>query len=51
MTAKITRRALKLGAMDGTAWLQYVATTTAAAQQELSRRWVLVEKHPDLFAM
>lgn len=50
MTAKITRRALKLGAIDGTAWLQYVATTTAAAQQELSRRWVLVEKHPDLFA-
>ena len=50
MTAKITRRALKLGAMDGTAWLQYVATTTTDAQQELSRRWVLVEKHPDLFA-
>ena len=50
MTAKIIRRALKLGAVDGTGWLQYVATTTGAAQQELSRRWVRVEKHPDLFA-
>ena len=50
MTAKITRRALKLGVVDATAWLQYVATTTADAQQELRRRWVLVEKHPDLFA-
>ena len=50
MTAKIIHRALKLGAVDGTGWLQYVAKTTGAAQQELSRRWVSVEKHPDLFA-
>ena len=50
MIAKIIRRALKLEAMDGTAWLQYVATTARAAQQELNRRWVSVEKHPDLFA-
>jgi len=50
MTAKISRRALKLGAVDGTAWLQYVATTMGAAQQELSRRWALVEKHQDSFA-
>ena len=50
MTAKITRRALKLGVMEETVWLQHVATTTAAAQRELSRGWVLVEKHPDLFA-
>ena len=50
MTAKIIRRALKLGVVDGTGWLQYVATMTGAAQQELSRRWVSVEKRPDLFA-
>jgi hypothetical protein len=50
ITAKINRRALKLGAVDGTTWLQHVAATTRAAQQELSRRWALVEKHPDPFA-
>ena len=50
MVAKIIRRTLKLERMDGTAWLQYVATTAGAAQRELSRRWVSVEKHPDPFA-
>ena len=50
MTVKISRRALKLGTVDGTAWLQDVATTTGAAQQELSRRWASLEKHPDPFA-
>ena len=38
MTAKISRRALKLRAVDGMAWLPYVATTTGAVQQDLSRR-------------
>ena len=47
MTAKISRRALKLGSVDGTAWLQHVETTMGAVQQELSRRWASVEKHPD----
>ncbi len=47
MTAKISRRALKLGAVDGTAWLQYVETTMGAVQQELVHRWKSVEKHPD----
>lgn len=50
MTAKISRRPLKLGAVHGTAWLQHVATTMEAAQQELSYRWASVEKHPDPFA-
>ena len=50
MTAKISRRALKLEAVDGTAWLQHVETTTGAVQQELSGRWASVEKHPDPFA-
>lgn len=47
MTAKISRRALKLGAEDGTAWLQYTQTTIEAVQQELTRRWSSLEKHPD----
>lgn len=47
MTAKISRRALKLGAEDGTAWLQYTQTTIEAVQQELIRRWSSLEKHPD----
>ena len=50
MAAKVSRRALKFGAVDGTAWLQHVATTMGAVQQELSRRWASVEKHPDPFA-
>ena len=50
MTAKISRRALKLGAIDRTTWLQNVATTTMAAQQELSCRWASVETNPDRFA-
>ena len=50
ITAKISRRALKLGAVDRTAWLQHVATITGAVQQELGRRWASVEKHPDPFA-
>jgi len=47
MTAKISRRALKFGAEDGTAWLQYVQATIEAVQQELVRRWSSLEKHPD----
>ncbi len=47
MTAKISRRALKLEAVDGTPWLQYVETTMGAVQQELIRRWHSVENNPD----
>ncbi|KAI4225246.1 MAG: hypothetical protein L6R40_008378, partial [Gallowayella cf. fulva] len=47
MTAKISRRALKTGAVNGAAWLQYVEMTMGAVQQELLRRWKSVEKHPD----
>jgi len=47
MTAKISRRALKLGAVDGNPWLEYVETTLGAVQQELSGRWYSVEKNPD----
>lgn len=51
MTAKISRRALKLGVVDETAWLQYVETTIRAVQQELIRTWNSVEKHPDPLGM
>ena len=47
MTAKISRRALKISAVNGAAWLQYVEMTVGAVQQELFRRWRSVEKHPD----
>ena len=50
MIAKISRRALKLGAADGAAWLQHVATIVGVAQQELSCRWASTEKRPDPFA-
>ena len=50
MTAKISRRALKSGAVDGTAWLQHVTTIMGVVQQELSSRWALIEKDPDPFA-
>ena len=47
ITAKISRRALKTGAVNRAAWLQYVEITIGAVQQELLRRWRSVEKHPD----
>ncbi len=47
MAAKIARRALKLPAVDGKAWLQYVETRMGAVQQQLISRWNSVEKHPD----
>ena len=50
MTAKISRRAIKLGAVNGMPGLQHVATTVGAVQQELSRRWSSVEKHLNPFA-
>lgn len=51
MTAKISRRALKLGrAADRHSWLKYVETVMKAVQQELTRRWDLLEKNPDPLA-
>ena len=47
MTAKISRRALKLGTLDGNVWLGYVEKIIEAAQQELIQRWELVENNPD----
>ena len=47
MTAKISRRALKISVVNGVAWLQYVEMTVGPVQQELFRRWRSVEKHPD----
>lgn len=47
MTAKISRRALKFGAVDETTCLQYVEMTMGTAQQELIARWNSVENHPD----
>ena len=47
MTAKISRRALKLGTVNRATWLHYVETTMEAVQQELLCRWRPVEQHPD----
>lgn len=49
MTAKISRRALKLERADATAWLKYAESITGDVHDELSRRWSLVEKDPDPF--
>lgn len=50
MKAKICRRALKLGEKaDETAWLKYVELITGDVQDELVRRWSLVESDPDPF--
>ncbi|MCJ1306211.1 hypothetical protein MMC08_009029, partial [Hypocenomyce scalaris] len=47
MTAKISRRALKLGAVDRTAWLQRIETVMGAVQQELTCRWHSLETNAD----
>lgn len=49
MKAKISRRALKLEKADETAWLKYVESITGDVQDELVRRWSLVESDPDPF--
>ena len=50
MTAKISRRALKLGAVDGIVGVQDVATTMRLVQQKLSVRWASVERPAPLAA-
>ena len=47
MTAKISRRVLKLGALHDNTWLEYVEKVVGSAQQEMTRRWELVEKNSD----
>lgn len=49
MTAKVSRRALKLERADQTAWLEYAERITGHVQEEMVRRWSLVEKDPDPF--
>lgn len=49
MTAKISRRVLKLERADETAWLEYAERITGDVQDVLARRWSLVEKDPDPF--
>lgn len=49
MKAKISRRALKLEKADETPWLKYVESITGEVQDELVRRWSLVESDPDPF--
>lgn len=49
MKAKICRRALKLEKADETDWLKYVESITGDVQDELVRRWSLVERDPDPF--
>ena len=45
MTAKISRRALKLGIVDATTWSRYVRSKVEAAQHQLICRWNQIEKH------
>lgn len=49
MTAKISRRALKLEIADATAWLRYAELITGDVHDELDQRWSLIEKDPDPF--
>lgn len=49
MTAKLSRRALKLERADATGWLEYVERIVGDVQAELVRRWNMVEKDPDPF--
>ena len=48
MTAEISRRALKLEAVNEMLWLQYVEMTMSAVQQELIRRWHSMKKNSNL---
>lgn len=47
MTAKISRRMLKLEMTDGNTWMDYIEKVTEAVQQDLAHRWDLLEKDPD----
>ena len=47
MAAKISRRALKLSAATGPAWLQYVHNVVEATHREIETRWQKVENNTD----
>lgn len=47
MSAKISRRTLKLGFTDTPAWLCRVHTVVRDVREELDRRWLAVEEEPD----
>ncbi|KAL9026751.1 MAG: hypothetical protein Q9196_004632, partial [Gyalolechia fulgens] len=47
MTAKISCRALKLGAVDGTAWLQCVENDNGGCPTRTVSQMEVPEKHPD----
>ena len=50
MTAKIGRRALKLGLAEQTPWLRYVETTVKAVQAKLTGNWNTLEEKKDPFS-
>lgn len=47
MTAKISRRMLKLETKNTNAWTSYIEKVTRTVQQDLARRWDSLEKNPD----
>lgn len=47
MTAKITRRALKLEGMGESEWLDYTMSTVRSVQQDIASRWHALENCPD----
>ena len=47
MTAKISRRMLKLEQADSNAWTNYIEKVTVTVQKGLTRKWEALEKNPD----
>ena len=51
MTAKVARRALKLGPMDTTPWLDFVLNTVKTVQMSLAKKWNEVQQKQDPFGI
>ena len=49
MSAKISRRLLKIGLRHEPPWIKSIQAVVDAVQQELSARWSAVEQNPDPF--
>lgn len=47
MTAKISRRMLKLKMTDSNPWTDYIERVTEIVQQDMAHRWDSLEKNPD----
>ena len=47
MTAKISRRMLKLETTDSNTWIEYIEKVTWTVQQDLAREWHSLEKNAD----